>query len=271
MPSVRALALGLLAALCLAAPARAHDYWLEFSPLTPVPGHALALSLWVGEDFTAEAQKAMERRRLVSLRQVTALGELDLLAQARDGATPFLDLRLGGEGGYLFGLERDASRIELKPLKFNRYLRHEGFAAAFTARKRAGERWRPGRERYTRYLKSFVRVGDPIDGVSTRVLGHRLELVPERDLAGLRPGDRLGVQLRFDGAPLAGARVEAFARDPGGRIADQAATTDAAGRVSFEVTAAGPCLLRAVHMQRCAGCEDADWESFWSSYGFAVR
>lgn len=271
MPPVRVLALGLLTALCVAFPARAHDYWLEFSPLSPAAGGALALSLWVGEDFAAEAQKAMERRRLVSLRQVTALGELDLLAQARDGATPFLDLRLGGAGGYLFGLEREASHIELKPLKFNRYLRHEGLDVALAERKRAGERRQPGRERYTRYLKSFVQVGDAIDGVSTRVLGHRLELVPDRDLAGLRPGDRLGVQLRFAGEPLAGARVEAFTRGRDGRVAEQAATTDADGRVTFTVAAAGPWLLRAVHMQRCAGCKDADWDSSWSSYGFAVR
>ncbi|PCC71798.1 Uncharacterized conserved protein, contains GH25 family domain [Nannocystis exedens] len=271
MPSVRVLALGFLAAFCLAFPARAHDYWLEFSPLSPAAGGALALSLWVGEDFTAEAQKAMERRRLVSLRQITALGELDLLAQARDGAAPFLDLRLGGAGGYLFGLERDASHIELKPLKFNRYLRHEGLGAAFAERKRAGERWQPGRERYTRYLKSFVQVGDPVDGVSTRVLGHRLELVPDRDLAAVRPGDRLGVQLQFLGEPLAGATVEAFARGRDGRVVAQAATTDADGRARFTVAASGPWLLRAVHMRRCAGCKDADWESFWSSYGFAVR
>ncbi|WAS94796.1 DUF4198 domain-containing protein [Nannocystis punicea] len=271
MPSARVLALGLLAALCVAFPVRAHDYWLEFSPLAPAAGDALALSLWVGEDFAAEAQKAMERARLVSLRQVTALGELDLLAQARDGSTPFLDLRLGGPGGYLFGLERDASRIELKPLKFNRYLRHEGLNTALAARKQAGERRQPGRERYTRYLKAFVQVEGPVDDVSTRVLGHRLELVPDRDLAAVRPGQQLGVQLRFLGKPLAGARVEAFARVPHGRVAEQAATTDADGRVTFTIAAAGPWLLRAVHIQRCDGCKDADWESFWSSYGFAVR
>lgn len=271
MPAVRPLVLGLLAALLVVTPAAAHDYWLEFSPLAPAPSGPLALRLFVGEDFAAEAERAMQRDRTLALRQVTALGELDLLPQVRDGSTPFFDLRLGGAGGYLFGLERDASRISLKPLKFNRYLRHEGLGAAFAARKQAGERWQPARERYTRYLKSFVQVGDTVDGVSTRVLGHRIELVPGRDLAELRPGQRLAVQLRFDGQPLAGARVEAFVRGPGDRVADQAATTDADGRVEFTVDRAGPWLLRTVHMRRCADCRDAEWESFWTSYSFAVR
>ncbi|MBZ5708354.1 DUF4198 domain-containing protein [Nannocystis pusilla] len=269
--SARPLVLGLLVAFAVVPAARAHDYWLEFSPLAPAAGGPIALSLWVGEDFAAEAQKAMELRRLVSLRQITALGELDLLSQARDGDRPFMGLRLGGPGGYLFGLERDASHVELKPLKFNRYLRHEGMGAALAERKRAGERFEPGRERYTRYLKAFVRVGDPVDGVSTRVLGHRLELVPERDLAGVHPGDRLGAQLLFAGEPLAGARVEAFSRGPDGRVAAQEATTDGDGRVTFRLDRGGAWLLRAAHIRRCANCEGADWESFWTSYSFAVR
>jgi hypothetical protein len=213
----------------------------------------------------------MERARLVALKQVTALGELDLLPQVHEGDRPFFAVRLGGAGGYLFGLERDASHIGLKPLKFNRYLRHEGLGAALEERKRAGERFKPARERYTRYLKSFVQVGDAVDGVSTRVLGHRLERVPERDLAAVRPGERVGVQLRFEGRSLAGAKVEAFVRGPGRRADDQAATTDADGRVVLTLDRGGPWLVRAVHIRRCAGCDDAEWESFWTSYSFAVR
>lgn len=271
MPPLRALASGLLAALLSSSSASAHDYWLEFSPQAPAAGDRLALTLWVGEDFAAEAEKAMQRARTVALRQITALGELDLLAQADDGATPFLTVHLGGTGGYLFGVERDLARIELPPLKFNRYLRHEGLDRALVARKRAGERFQPARERYTRYLKSFVRVGDAVDGVSTRVLGHRLEIVPERDLAAVRPGDRVTLRLQFEGRPLAGVRVDAFARASGRRAGGQAAVTDSDGRVVFTLDRAGPWLVRTVHMQRCTGCGDAEWESFWTSYSFAVR
>jgi uncharacterized GH25 family protein len=269
MPRLRTL---LYAALLLVAPdARAHDYWLEFQPLHPPADAELALTLWVGEDFAAEAEKPMQRHRTAALRHVTRAGDEDLLPRAVDGAAPLARVRLAA-GGHLFSLERNLARIDMRALKFNRYLRHEGLRAALAERKRSGERLRRARERYTRHLKAFVQVGDAADGVSTRVLGQRLELVPDRELAGLRPGERFGVVLRFEGAPLAGAQVEAFVRPPGGGAPrGQLGVTDAAGRVEFAATEAGAWLVRTVHMQRCRGCADADWESLWAGYAFALR
>lgn len=264
-------ALTLLLALS-AAPSQAHDYWLEFQPLTPGAGDELALSLWVGEDFVAEAEKAMQRARTVALRHITRAADEDLLPETREGGTPIVQLRLDQPGGHLVALERDPSHIQLRARKFNRYLKHEGLTAALAERKRAGERLRRARERYQRYLKAFVQVGDAVDGVSTRTVGHKIELVPERDLAALRPGDRLGVQLRFESKPLPGAKIEAFNRDAGtAAVSGQAAVSDAGGRVEVTIDRAGAWVLRTVHMRRCAGCTDADWESFWTSYSFAVR
>ena len=264
-------ALTLLLALS-AAPSWAHDYWLEFQPLAPDTGDELALSLWVGEDFVAEAEKAMQQARTVALRHISGTTDEDLLPGTREGAAPIVQIRLAQPGGHLFVLERDPSHIRLRALKFNRYLEHEGLTAALAERKQAGERLRRARERYNRYLKAFVQVGDAVDGVSTRVLGHTIELVPERDLATLRPGDRLGVQLRFEGKPLPGAKIEAFNRNArAAAVSGQAAVSDANGRVEVTIDRAGAWVVRTVHMRRCTGCTDAEWESFWTSYSFAVR
>lgn len=264
----------LLAALVLLTPtsdAAAHDYWLEFAPLRVEPSSEVALSLHVGEDFVAEKEKVMERARMVTFRHITSAGEDDLLAGASEGQRPLARTRLA-PGGHLFVLERNASHIEMRARKFNRYLKHEGLSAAFAARKQDGERHRRARERYTRHLKAFVQVGDVADGTSTKVLGQRVELVPDRDLATLRPGERFAMTLRFDGKPLAGAMVEAFVRAPGGHEPrGQKATSDANGRVEFTTLESGAWLVRTVHMQRCAGCTDAEWESFWAGYSFAVR
>jgi len=254
-----------------AAPARAHDYWLEFQPLQVKPGATVGLSLHVGEDFVAEAQKAMQRDRTVSLRHLRSDGEVDLLPGAVDGAQPLVRVPLE-PGGHLFGLERNLARIEMRARKFNRYLEHEGLAAALAARKQARERLRRGRERYTRHLKAFVQVGDAADGMSTRPMGHRIELVPGRDLATLHAGERFTVTLLFEGAPLAGSMVEAFVRPAGGGAPrGQKVISDAQGRVEFTAMEAGAWLVRTVHMQRCKGCKDADWESFWAGYSFALR
>ncbi|HEY0138089.1 MAG TPA: DUF4198 domain-containing protein, partial [Nannocystis sp.] len=94
---------------------------------------------------------------------------------------------------------------------------------------------------------------------------------PERDLATLRAGERFVVTVTFEGAPLAGAMVEAFVR-PAGASAPrgQKAVSDGQGRVEFTATEAGAWLVRTVHMRRCERCTDADWESFWAGYSFAL-
>ena len=45
--------------------------------------------------------------------------------------------------------------------------------------------------------------------------------------------------------------------------------SDAHGRINVVMDRQGVWLVRMVHMTRCEGCDDADWQSFWSSYSFA--
>jgi uncharacterized GH25 family protein len=255
-----------------AAPAHAEDYWLEFQPLQPTAGSELAVSLWLGKDFVPEAQQAMQQHRTVAMRHISRAGDTDLLPRTRDGVTPLLRMRLAQPGGHLLSLERDAARVQLRARDFNRYLEDEGLLAALAARKQAGEQWSRGKERYFRYVKAFVQVGDVLDGISTQVVGQRLELVPDRDLAGLKAGDKLGVVVLFEGRPLVGTQVEAFTRGTSGsRTQGPPVSTDAAGRAEFTISEAGTVLLRTVHMQRCVGCDGAQWESFWAAYSFAAR
>lgn len=266
---VWALALGIL--LVAAKPAQAHDYWLEFQPAAPTPGADMAVALWLGENFIPEAQTAIQDARAVSLRHITRFSDVDLLPRTHLGGAPLLRLGVAAPGGHLLTLERETTQVQLRARRFNRYLEQEGLHDALAERKRSGELWRRGTERYQRYLKAFVQVGDGADGVSTRVLGQRLEVVPERDLATVKVGERLGVRVMFEGRALAGAQVEAFARTGDARTpAAQAGVTDATGRTEFTVSETGTWLVRTVHMQRCVGCEQIQWESFWAAYSFAL-
>lgn len=264
-------ALALCLPLLAATPASAHDYWLEFHPATPTPGSEMSAALWLGEHFVPEVQTAIQDARAVSLHHLTRSGDVDLLPRANLGVAPLLRLGVALPGGHLLTLERETTHVQLRARRFNRYLEEEGLRDALAQRKRSGELWRRGTERYQRYLKAFVQVGDEPDGVSTRVLGHRLEVVPERDLATVKAGERLGVRVLFEGRALAGAQVEVFARSAGERAPQaQAGVTDASGRAEFTVRETGTWLVRTVHMQRCIGCEQIQWESFWAAYSFAV-
>lgn len=268
----RSIALALLAGLALlAAPAQAHDYWLEPRPATPALGSELDLTLWVGEALVPEEERPMQRPRTVAAQHYSAAGVEDLLASPTpDGQRPFARVRLSSAGGHLFAVERNTAHIELPARKFNRYLRHEGLRPVLKQRIAAGERRSPARERYTRYLKSYAQVGATADGTSQRVVGHALELVPERDLGDLRPGDAITFVVRFRGAPLAGASLAAHVRGADGRVRSRSARADSRGRVTFRLDRPGLWVVRLVHMQRCAGCDDADWESFWSAYSFGL-
>lgn len=260
----------LVSALLLASPASAHDYWLEFQPLQPTVGADLSLSLLVGEDFVAEKEKPFEKARFSALRHVTSTSDTDLLPTAVDGAVPVHRLALDTPGGHLLAVERNPVHIRLRARKFNRYLEHEGLHHVLEQRRHALEHLWPGDERYTRHLKAFVQIGEQADGVSMKVLGQHLEIVPDRDLAAIKAGERLGFVVLFAGKPLPGLQVEAFVRQAG-TTRGQMATSDAAGRVAFTVQSPGAWLVRTLHMQRCSGCIGADWQSFWAGYSFAVR
>src|SRR5262249_3155538 len=191
----------------------------------------------------------------------------DLAARGTDGKKPVTRLSFAREGTHLVLLERAAQLITLDAAKFNRYLEEEGLQEALADRKRTGEDRQPGRERYSRYLKSLLQVGKPLDEV-TRPVGHKLEIVPLENPYSLRPGDTLTVRVLFEDKPLANARLAAHHRD-GDRTQTQSLTTTKDGEATIKLPDAGPWLVRLVHMRRCSA-EDADWESFWSALTFAV-
>lgn len=266
-PTLRGLAAA-IAVAATATAAHAHDYWLLPAQLVMPHEGEVAISQFVGEDFAAHDERALKLARFPKLAHLHAGASEDLAASAVDGALPMLRVSLRGAGGHLIVADRNASRIELAPSKFEAYLEHEGLGAVSKERARLGESGKPGRERYTRHLKALVQVGSARDETYGARAGMRLEIVPEANPVFVEPGAALPVLVLFGGAPLPGVRVEAFSRD-GADVRGASYTTDAEGRIRVAIDRRGAWLLRLVHMIRCAGCADADWESFWGAYTFA--
>jgi uncharacterized GH25 family protein len=166
-------------------------------------------------------------------------------------------------------MERAPQLIKLDAAKFNAYLTEEGLDTIRAQRRQLGEDKLPGRERYSRYLKSLVRAGGHSDDTWKRALGQRLEIVPLVDPFAVKKGGNLPLRVLFDGKPLAGAKVLAHRR-AAGKTATQSATTSAKGEVTFKVNGTGTWLVRLVHMRRAIKDKDADWESFWGALTFGV-
>lgn len=250
----------------------AHDYWLEPDRWAGAPGDPVTLRLLVGENLKADEEREFQRERVTQCLFVTAAGRRDLRGTLTEGAKPFVRVTLGVAGTNLFALERTASSITLEADQFTDYLREEGLDHIVAERARSGESGRPGRERYTRYLKCYLRAGDALEA-AVPAMTLRLDIAPElRADRALRVGDELGVRVSFDGGPLKHAALFAVTRAADGAAVTQAVVTDEAGRATVKLTTAGMWVLRLVHMQRApAGDPAADWESFWAACTLGVR
>lgn len=202
----------------------------------------------------------------------SAEGVRNLLASpVPDGQIPIAEISAPKPGNYLITMERNPSVITLAAKKFTAYLQEEGLDEIARQRKQSSEQGKPGRERYSRYLKSLVEVGGQRDDAFRRVVGHRLEIVPEANPYELKQGDLLRVRVLFEGQPLKGVRVFAHNKERGAIRSQATATTDD-GAASFTLNGSGRWLIRLVHMRRCrTDCSDVDWESFWTSYSFGMK
>ena len=248
-------------------PSGAHDYWLQPQQFLLSTGEATAVQLLVGDHFISEVERPFQAKMTVDFQLVSWDSTRDLKVTAKDGQRPVCTIAPEQVGSHLVVMERDWSHIEIEAAKFNNYLQHEGLTTILEMRRKAGEDQAAGRERYRRYLKSLVQVGEESDQTHTRRLGHRLEILLHTNPYTAQRGDRIDVSVLFEGRPLRGAQVAAYTRT-GDDTKTQEARTDDHGRVQFVLDRSGLWLIRLVHMQRCDSDGECDWESFWAAYSF---
>lgn len=281
--------------VCASSSVLAHDFFLVPRAEDGTAGRAVAIAMHVSDTFPGEpAPWRPERVHRFFL--ADAGGRLDLPSPAVTGAPPRALVPLRSPGAAWIALVTNPSYIELAPDDFAGYLKHEGHDEVLRARRGGGDEGRPGRERYTRFVKTLVRgpagpagpagperpagrrpAGRPAggDGGGTpaiRPLGLPIEIVPATDPATIRPGEHLKVQVLFEEAPFAGgllcATHEGYSKEHDayawcGRL-------DGDGRAAVPVRAPGLQLLRITRMRRLQGDPKADWESFWAALTFEV-
>ncbi len=259
----------LAAVLASSGVAGAHDHWLAADRAVLASPGDVAVRLVYGEHLAPEGEHPFEAKKLARFGLVAGKWARELRAAGVEGKKPLGKVTLTRAGGYVFVADRTTQYLTLDPQKFEEYLEEEKLSEVLAERMKRGEQKKPGRERYTRFLKSLVVVGEGGDSAAGLVLGQRLEIVLESDPAALRVGDVLTVRVLFEGQPLSGALVSAYAKDDLSS-AELSARTGADGRVDFRVARGGSWMVRLVSMRRCEGCTDADWESFWASYAFPI-
>lgn len=249
----RLLFLGLLAA-----PAAAHDFWIEPSSFRPAPGERVAVRLRVGENLKGDAVPR-NPGRIERFAAVGPAGETEVTGI--EGVDPAGWASPAGPGLHWLVFDSNHASVEQTGPKFDSYLEEEGLERIRGLRK-AGEG--PVKEIYSRCAKSLLRVGDGSAGYD-RVLGLELELIPEKDPYSLKPGEALPVRLLYHGKPLDGALVVGMA-SPETKVSARTAE----GRASLVLDRPGLWLIKAVHMIPAPEGSGAEWESLWASLTFEL-
>lgn len=248
-----------------------HEYWLECDNFFLRVNESTDLRLFVGLALKKDAEKPYEAAKTDSFQMFSGGESFDVRPLAEDQRSPVLKFASDRSATYLVSMERNPSYIKLDAAKFEDYLREDGMEYVIAERKRLGESAKEGRERYSRYIKTLIQVGDSRTGSAKTRVGSRIEIVPLENPYSKKVGDDLKLQVYFSGFPLAERTVYADNRD-GENYSSRKFTTDKDGKFTIKLTNKGVWLIRLVHMQRCSrNCSNADWESFWGTLSFGLK
>lgn len=265
---IRTLIAGLAAMGALSMAALGHVFWLQPASFRPAPNSVLKLQLRVGDVFPGELVPRNEGK-IIQFVSVGPDGDRKVLGV--DGADVAGFERVKEVGVSVLGYSAQPSPVTLEAQKFETYLQEKGLEKISALRASRGQSGSVAHEVYSRCAKTMVKVGTGGSTGFDRVLGLRLEIVPENDPFALRGGDELRTLVMFDGKPLANALVEA--RSPVAGSDKVSARTDSDGNVALRLTTAGMWVVDTVEMIEAEPAvaigEEAspkpEWHSFWAS------
>jgi hypothetical protein len=182
-------------------------------------------------------------------------------------------VQLENEGTYVVGWQSKPGFVKVDPPIFNQYIVLEGYTDVIRSRRENAKEKEAGREIYSRFLKTFIQVGDPRTDDFNRSLGFKIEIMPLTNPYLLREGSDFDVRLIYDGAPLANHKI--MATYEGYSIVPEeyaeVTRTDESGIARFHLSHKGIWMVRTNQMLPLHGNPDADWESFWANCTFQVQ
>lgn len=252
------LAVGLM--LVLAGSAAAHYNFIFPEKFRVSPGEMMTIGYHAADSFPESTQLP---KRLQSAFLHTAKTSVPIGSFREDGLRQVATI-MPPSGYSVLSAVNPAKTDEMKPESFLKYLQDERLSDAIESREKMGETGKPGKERYSMYLKSIVLAGAPNDGYR-HIVGLPIEIVPEKDPSQVKSGETLPVRVLYRGVPAANLQLFAASK---GKATHHVGKTDANGRIAVPV-GPGPWRLHTIMMKRISEPE-ADWESFWATLTFDI-
>src|SRR5688572_17003601 len=260
MRMTRSIGVAAALILALAGTAAAHYNFIFPEKFRVSPGETLIIGFHAADGFP---ESTLVPKRLQSLSLHTATSTVAITGLREEGLRQVA--RVKAPSGYSIVTAVNPGKADtMKAAPFLQYLQEENLTGAIDLRKKLGETEKPGRERYSMYLKSIVLAGTPNDGYK-RVVGMPIEIVPEKDPSQLKAGETLPVRVLFKGKPA--ANLQLFSASVG-KPNKNIGKTDANGRLNVPVSK-GRWRLHTIRMERITA-PDADWESFWATLTFEI-
>lgn len=252
----------------LAAPVAAHEFWIAPQQYRVEPGETIEAHLRNGENFKGSALSFLPRnfRRFDMVRDGKAHP-----VPGRAGDMPALSMPADRPGlATVVHVTTDTVLTYRDWQKFENFVTHKDARWVLAAHADRGLPQVPLRERYSRYAKSLIAVGDGAG--QDAAVGMTVEIVALANPYTDNMTDGLPVQVLYRGGPVTGAQIELFERAPDGQVSVSLHRADGRGQVVLPVLAGHEYLADHVVL-RPIDPETGDgpvWESLWAALTFAI-
>ncbi|KIT15292.1 DUF4198 domain-containing protein [Jannaschia aquimarina] len=253
--------------------AQAHEFWIEAEDYSVAPGETVTARFRVGEKLSGSSFSYLPNR---TARYEMIVGGEARPVPVRIGDNPAFAVPDLPEGLLIVVHETTDSTLTYRDKgdrtgweRFVGFTEHKAMDGVPEAHLQRGLPQEEVREKYRRFAKALIAVGDG-DG-SDREVGLRSEIVAEANPYTDNLGGGLPVRVLLDGLPRPGAQVELFARAPDGEVEVTLHETDAEGRAMLPVQPGYEYLADSVAMVPLDPQSDgAMWHSLWAALTFAV-
>lgn len=256
-----------LSLLAIAAPAAAHDVWMQPQHYQVEANAPLPIFFLIGHGpFRDNWQN---NKGVILFVDISKSGTRNIIGDLTDGP-PDAVTKIQQPGVHVLAMQSQYAFSELPSIRFNDYAKAEGLVTVLAARQQEGTMNGTGRERYSRRAKAIVEVG-PLttkdQQLATKPVGLKLEIVPEVSPYALPSSRLMPIHVLYDNRLLPNATVMLtdLAHDA---TPLQTVVTDGSGKAVFKIPATGNLLLNVLWSERVKGDPRFDFDTTFSSLTF---
>lgn len=255
--------------LVWASTAHPHELWISPEAYVTPNGGKVQAQLRVGQSFSGASYSFNPKR---FSRFDLVMNGVVMPVKGRLGDMPALGMVAPSEDGLLIVVHEttDSLLTYTSMEKFAKFARHKDFEWAV---ERHAERGLPTdrfTERYHRYAKSLIAIGDGTG--ADQEVGMKTEIIALANPYTSRLG-QLPVLVLLDGEPRVNAQVELFEKAPDGTVEVTLHRTDDMGRSTIPVKPDHEYLVDAVTMLELNEGDATEfpvWWTVWASLTFKM-